>query len=132
MSVPPRLSVNAGPAIVSSIRTVMRRSRTSFTAATGGPGAERHVVFQLENFNPRVHFEAGWWSGTAIANAELAMRITVYDANSQETNRAVVAGSGYGELDGDCDARQLEVAVNQAIKTTIKNYVSRMINGEAI
>ena len=72
---------------ISSIRTT---NDAAFKKIVPGGGmtdaaarAERHIVFQLENFNPRIHFEVGWWSGTAIANAELAMRVTVYDANAQ-------------------------------------------------
>lgn len=62
------------------------------------------------------------------------MRVTVYDAQAKELNRAVVSGTGYGEIDGGCDAgaKALEIAVNQAIKTAMENHVSRMINGGAI
>jgi hypothetical protein len=127
--------VNAGPAIASSIQTTndaaFKKVVPGGGATDAAPGAQRHVVFQLESFNPRIHFEAGWWTGTAIANAELAIRVTVYDPAAQEVNRAVIAGSGYGEQDGGCDAgaKALEIAVNQAIKTAMQNYVSRMING---
>jgi len=130
--------VNAGPAIVTSIQNT---NNAAFTKVIPGgsmteaaPGAERHIVFQLESFNPRIHFEAGWFSGTAIANAELAMRVTVYDASAREINRSVIAGSGYGELDGGCDAgaKALETATNQAIKGAMQNYVSRVINGGQI
>src|SRR5215813_8835849 len=52
----------------------------------------------------------------------------------RKKNRAIIAGSGYGELDGGCDAgaKALETATNQAIKTAMQNYVSRVINGDEI
>lgn len=130
--------VNAGPAIASSIRSTNEAAFKNIVSGGGmtdpAPGAERHIVFQLERFTPRLHFETGWWSGTAIANTELAMRVTVYDPQSQVVDRIVVAGSGYGETDGDCDAgaRALETATNQAIKAVMQNYVSRIINGGVI
>ncbi len=130
--------VNAGPAITSSIQNTNSAAFKKVIPGGGltdaAPGAERHVVFQLEQFTPRVHFEQGWWSATAVANTELTLRVTVYDARAQELNRAIVSGNGYGEVDGGCDAgaKALETATNQAIKTAMQNYVSRMINGGAI
>lgn len=130
--------VNAGPAIAASIRNTNDAAFKNVIAGGGmtdaAPGAERHVVFALEQFTPRVHFEQGWWSATAVANAELAMRVTVYDAQAQELTRAIVAGNGYGEVDGGCDAgaKALETATNQAIKATMQNYISRMVNGGEI
>ena len=127
--------VNAGPAIAESIRSTNNAAFTKIVTGGGmtdaAPGAERHIVFALESFNPRLHFESGWFSGTAIANAELAIRVTVHDAGAQALNRSVVAGSGYGEIDGGCDAgaKALETATNQAIKAAMQNYVSRIING---
>ena len=122
--------VSAGPAIASSIRNTNDAAFKNVVPGGGmtdaAPGAERHIVFQIESFTPRVHFEQGYWSATAIANAELAIRVTVYDGRAQEINRSIVAGSGYGELDGGCDAgaRALETATNQAIKAAMQNYVS--------
>jgi hypothetical protein len=130
--------VNAGPAIAASIRNTNDAAFKNIVAGGGmtdaAPSAERHIVFQLEQFTPRIHFEQGWWSATAIANTELAMRVTVYDGHAQEINRSVVAGNGYGEVDGGCDAgaKALETATNQAIKSAMQNYVSRVINGGQI
>jgi len=130
--------VNAGPAIASSIQTTNDAAFKKIIPGGGmtdaAPGAERHIVFALEQFTSRIHFEQGWWSGTAIANTELTMRVTVYDEHAQELNRAVISGTGYGEIDGACDAgaRALETATNQAIKTAMQNYVSRIINGGEI
>src|SRR5262249_8444625 len=87
--------VNAGPAITTSIQNTNNAAFKKIVPGGGitdaAPGAESHIVFQLESFNPRIHFEAGWFSGTAIANAELALRVTIYDANAQEKNRAIIA-----------------------------------------
>lgn len=133
-----KFPVNAGPAIASSIRSV---NEAGFASATSGgdasqpaDGVDRHLVFQLDQFTPRVHFDQGWWSATAIANTELAMRVVAYDAAGKEVLRVMIAGSGYGEIDGGCDAgaKALETATNQAIKRAMENYVSRVINAQQI
>jgi len=133
-----KFPVNAGSAIASSLRSV---NEAGFASATAGgtaslpaPGVDRHLVFQLEEFSPRLHFETGWWSGTAIANTELVLRVVAYDPAGKEVLRVTIAGSGYGELDGGCDAgaKALETATNQAIKRTMENYVSRVINAQQI
>src|SRR5262249_32155712 len=130
--------VNAGPAISESIREVNDAAFSKIvpggTMTAAGEGADEHVVFQLEQFNARLHFETGFWQATAIANTDLALKVTVLDASGKETQRAVASGSGYGELDGGCDAgaKALEAATNQAIKNTMESYVSRMINSGQI
>lgn len=130
--------VNAGPAIASSIRSVNETAFASIvpggTLTEAAPGANRHIAYQLDSFNPRLHFEQGWWSGTAVANTELVIRVTAYDAQGNEILRTVVSGTGYGEADGGCDAgaEALQESTNQAIKRTMENYVSRVINAQQL
>jgi len=45
----------------------------------------------------------------------LTMRVTVYDEHAQELNRARHLGTGYGEIDGACDAGR------EALETATKS-----------
>ena len=126
--------VSAGPAISSSIGTVndaaFEEIRQGGSVSRGSDGVDRHIVYQLDSFVPRLHFESGFWQGTAVANVELVLKVTVYDAAGNAVVRTRASGTGYGEIDGGCDAgaEALGIATNQAIKRAMENYVDRVIN----
>ena len=129
-----KFPISAGPAISSSIRSVndsaFEQIAEGGSASQGSNGVERHLVYQLDSFLPRLHFEAGFWQATAVANVELVLKVTAYDAAGNALIRTRVSGIGYGEMDGGCDAgaEALSVATSQAIKRAMENYVDRVIN----
>lgn len=130
--------VNAGPAIQSSILSTNEAAFSGIipggTRSTGAPGAYRHIVFDLESFNPRLDFTETFASGRALANAELLMRVTVLDERNNPILRTVVSGQGSSERDGFCPvgAQALQEATSLAIRRALENYVFRVINSQQI
>jgi hypothetical protein len=130
-----KFDVNAGPAIASSIRSV---NQTAFKSISEGgtltqpaEGAKWHIVFELDSFTPRIHFEPGFWSATSIANVELVLKVTAYDESAKQILRISAAGDGYGESDGggcSSGADALSIATNEAIKRTMESYVNQVVN----
>jgi hypothetical protein len=133
-----KFPVSVGPAISSSIRSVndsaFEQVAEGGTASQAGDGVERHLVFQLDSFEPRLRFEPGFFQGTAVANVELVLKVTVYDKTGNALVRTRITGSGYGEMDGGCGAgaEALGIAANQAVKRTMESYVDRVINAQQI
>lgn len=126
--------VDAGPAIDSSIKSINAAAfagdATVTNTATPAPGVQRHLNFQLDSFMPRLRFETGFWSATALANVELTIRVNILDALGTMVGNALLAGTGYAESDGGCPegAKVLEEATNQAIKRAMEDYVAKVIN----
>ena len=131
--------INAGPAIVSTARTVNEETFSSLvpggTLSEPGEGAQYHVVFDLEEFNPRVDFAREFWSARVIAEVEITMSATVLDASGNRVVRTLISGEGNSnQTTGGCDdgADALAEATTEAIGRAFESYVLRVVNSDQI
>lgn len=130
--------VKVGPAIVSTLRNVdeaaFARIVPGGTRSAMAPGAQRHLVFGLEEFRASLDFSPGFWTGKANAQAELTMKVTALGEGNREILRTVVTGEGSSRKEGDCPtgAQALTEAVNKAVKRAAEEYVFKVINAQQL
>lgn len=131
--------INAGPAIVSTARTVNEGTFSALvpggTLSEPGEGATYHVVFDYEEFNPRVDFVAEYFNARAIAEVEIVMSATLLDASGNRILRTLISGEGNSnQTTGGCEAGAdaLAEATTEAIGRAFENYVLRVVNSDQI
>lgn len=90
--------------------------------------------FDLADFDPRLRFSPGFWVPTADANVDIGIRAHISDGTGKELLTTTFRGQGHASVDGGCDAgaQALELAAEQAIRTTMEGFVDKVINTSAI
>lgn len=125
--------LSAGPAIKTSIvRTVSAAHQSVVPVQTASESAKDGVLytFALDDFNPRLRFQPGFFSATADASVELSIRTTAVSSDGRELATTTVRGFGQESVEGDCPvgAEALSKATEKAVRVTLENFVARVIN----
>ena len=125
--------VSVGPAIKNSIVRTVGAAHSSVVAVPTSADAGKDGVlytFTLDDFNPRLRFQQGFFTATADASVELSLRSTAISSEGKELATTTVRGFGQESVDGACPtgAEALSRATEKAVRVTLENFVSRVIN----
>lgn len=125
--------VAVGPAIKTSIVRTVGAAHSSVIAVTSAAEAGKDGVlytFSLDDFNPRLRFQQGFFTSTADASVELALKTTAISMEGKELATTTVRGFGQESVDGACPAgaEALSRATEKSVRVTLENFVSRVIN----
>lgn len=129
--------LDIGQSIKQSIRSVIDSSFREMEFVGVGGTASGHdftFKFDLTDFVPTISFASGFWQGTANANVELVMRVTVMDSEGQEILRTTIAGEGNAQQKGGCGdgAQALADAGQESVKRLLENFVYKVINSDQL
>ncbi|SCX70959.1 hypothetical protein [Variovorax sp. EL159] len=125
--------LSVGPAIKTSIvRTVSAAHQSVVPVQTSSESGKDGVLytFALDDFNPRLRFQPGFFSATADASVELSIRTTAVSPDGRELATTTVRGFGQESVEGDCPvgAEALSKATEKAVRVSLENFVARVIN----
>lgn len=125
--------LSVGPAIKTSIvRTVSAAHQSVVPIQTSGESGKDGVLytFALDDFNPRLRFQPGFFIGTADASVELSIRTTAVSPEGRELATTTVRGFGQESIEGECPvgAEALSKATEKAVRVSLENFVARVIN----
>ncbi|BEP59391.1 hypothetical protein GmRootV118_66350 [Variovorax sp. V118] len=130
---PHNFPVALGPAIKTSIVRTVSGAHSSVVPISTASEAGRDGVlytFALDDFNPRLRFQPGFFVPTADASVEISIKTTAVSADGRELATTTVRGFGQESLDGQCPvgAEALGKATEKAIRVSLENFVARVIN----
>lgn len=125
--------VAVGSSIKTSIVRTVGAAHSSVVAVTTAADAGKDGVlytFSLDDFNPRLRFQQGFFTTTADASVELSLRTTATSSEGKELATTTVRGFGQESVDGACPsgAEALSRATEKAVRVTLENFVARVIN----
>lgn len=129
--------LQAGPAVKSSIMKTMEAAYKEVVSVPSRNEAQKdgHVyVFALDEFSPKLRFTPGFFSATADASVEMAMRTSAVAPDGKDLVSTTVRGYGAETTDGECPvgADILAKATQKAIRVTLENFVTRVINSDLV
>lgn len=128
--------IDIGPAIRQTAGRVFESSFTSYYSQQANQSSERDILFTftLDEFDPVVSYSAGFWTGTALADVTIVMRVVANRSNGSEILRTSISGDGRGEADGGCDklAEALGEAGQAAVTELFENFVYKVINSDQL
>lgn len=134
-----KYSVNIGPALVASIRTVNEAGFEGVIPSdeprAAAPGVERHLSFESESFQARLDFVGGAFLVRAVASAEIVFRVTAYDGDGKEILRTMASGSSEADAGAaGCEGGEqaLLEASRRAIQRAVEGYVHKVINAQRL
>jgi hypothetical protein len=99
-------------------------------ASDGTSGAYR-IRFVFVSFDPSIRFQKEFLGSTAIASADIALRVSVSDGNGVEIARQIIRGSGQAQEDvGSCTEgdKALAPALQKALRELAEEYADRVVN----
>lgn len=125
--------VAVGSAVKTSIvRTVSAAHASVLPIQTAAETGKDGVLytFALDEFNPRLRFQQGFFSLTADASVELSIKTTAVSTDGRELATTTVRGYGQESVEGPCPvgAEALGKATEKAIRVSLENFVARVIN----
>ena len=125
--------VAAGSSVKTSIvRTVSAAHSSVVTVQNAGEAGKDGVlyIFALDDFNPRLRFQQGFFSLTADASVELSMKTTAISPEGRELATTTVRGYGQESVEGPCPAgaEALGKATEKAVRVSLENFVARVVN----
>ncbi|MFD1556005.1 hypothetical protein ACFSHT_10270 [Paraburkholderia silviterrae] len=129
--------IYAGDVIRSSLIKTLEGAYSSVSASDSLPTAAQGPVFKFDvaDFDPRLRFAQGFWSGSADANVDLAIRARVTSPTGAELITTTFRGQGHGSEDGQgcgMGADALSDAAAKAIRSAMENFVDKVINTGAL
>lgn len=88
-----------------------------------------NLKFDLVSFRANLGFNSGYWTGTAVADSELVLRVTVHYEGA-EVYRTTLVGNGNHRTKGGCDAGAQAIgrATEKAVARTVESLVYKVIN----
>lgn len=94
------------------------------------------VVFRFDvaDFDPVLRFQQGFFTGTADATVDLAIRARVTDASCKELAVATLRGQGHDSEEGSCPvgADALSRASGKALRSAMENMVDKLVNTDIL
>lgn len=127
--------VTLGPGLVQSLQAAnrkgLRNEVPNGSAQQPAPGAKYNIAIALDGFHPHLKVEMGLFSGTAVAAADVVLRIRVTDNEAKELLTSEVTGDGEAQSDVLlCPEvkKALTQAVTLAVQQVAQNYVDKVFN----
>ncbi|TEA71883.1 hypothetical protein [Allopusillimonas ginsengisoli] len=93
------------------------------------PGAY-FLDFYLSDFAPRLRFLPGFWSATADADTELAIRVRATNPQGKLVLQTTGRGQGNAEETGGCTEGEEPIteATRKALQRTMEDLVQKLVN----
>ena len=125
--------VAAGSSIKTSIVRTVSGAHSSVVSVQSSAEAGKDgllYTFSLDDFNPRLRFQQGFFTPTADASVELSIKTTAISSDGRELATTTIRGYGQESVDGACPAGAdaLSKATEKAVRVTLENFVARVIN----
>jgi len=127
--------VTMGPGLVQSLEAAnhkaLRNQLPGASAQLPAPGAKYNIAIALDGFHPHLKVEMGLFSGTAVAAADVVLRVRVTDDQAKELLVSEVTGDGEAQSDVLlCPEvkKALTQAVSLAVQQVAQNYVDKIFN----
>lgn len=127
--------VTMGPGLVQSLQAAnhkaLRNQLAGASAQQPAPGAKYNISIALDGFHPHLKVEMGLFSGTAVAAADVVLRVRVTDDQAKELLVSQVTGDGEAESDVVlCPEvkKALTQATTIAVQQVAQNYIDKVIN----
>ena len=127
--------VSIESALGESLNGVMQASFASHQQydALFGPAPIENAFtfeFQVDDFEPRLGYSTGTWTGSAHAEASLTMSVVATGPGGEELLRTTVSGDGASTYSGGCasGAKAVAEAASEAIQEAIQIFVYKVIN----
>ena len=127
--------VSIEPALTESINGVFQASFTSHQqydspAVTTLPENGYSFEIEVQDFTAQLGYSVGTWTGSAHAEASLALNIVAIGPGGDELTRTTVSGDGSGIYSGGCSngARALAEAASEAVEEAVQVFVYKVIN----
>jgi hypothetical protein len=127
--------VTLGPGLVQSLQAAnrkgLRNEVPNGSAQQPAPGAKYNIAIALDGFHPHLKVEPGLFSSTAVAAADVVLRVRVTDDQAKEVLISQVTGDGEAESDVVfCPEvkKALTQAVTLAVQQVAQNYFDKVIN----
>jgi len=116
----------------SIVRTVSAAHSSVVPISTAAEAGKDGVLytFALDEFNPRLRFQQGFFSLTADSSVEISIKTTAVSPDGRELATTTVRGFGQESVDGPCPAgaEALGRSTEKAIRVALENFVARVIN----
>ena len=127
--------VTMGPGLVQSLEAANRKALHNQLPGTSAqlpaPGAKYNISIALDGFHPHLKVEIGFVSGTAVAAADVVLRVRVTDGQAKELLVSQVTGDGEAQSDVVfCPEvkKALTQATTLAVQQVAQSYVDKIIN----
>lgn len=127
--------VTMGPGLVQSLQAAnhkgLRNQLPGASAQLPAPGAKYNISIALDGFHPHLKVEPGLFSGTAVAAADVVLRVRVTDNQAKELLTSQITGDGEAQSDVVfCPEvkKALTQATTLAVQQVAQNYIDKIIN----
>ena len=131
--------VSLGPGLVQALDAANHKAfHTLIPVGSAGqpaPGAKYNVAISLDGFRPHLKLEPGFFSGSGVASAEIALRIQIADDSGKQLLTSVVTGDGESETDVVlCSEikKAMSQATSLAIQQVTQNYLDKITGSGAM
>ena len=130
-----RYPVSIESALAESLNNVMQASFASHQQYDSpfGPSPQENAFtfeFEVDQFEPRLGYSAGTWTGSALAEASLTISVVAVGPTGDELLRTTVQGDGSSTYSGGCasGAKAVAEAASEAVEEAVQVFVYKVIN----
>ncbi|MCR4158796.1 hypothetical protein NUK34_08015 [Kerstersia gyiorum] len=129
-------TITVGTALTDSVLRTMQgafKNVTRVDAQTESQG-DYYLDFYLDEFNPRLRFNPGFWTATPESNVELSIRVRASRPDGTLVFQTTARGSGSEEDGGGCGdgMKVVEVATQKAMQRLMEDLAQKLINSKVL